>query len=191
MPQNIAKFLFLSLFLTFNLCISAQAQTPKDKFSDSPFGVLEFLNWNHGWNNHNFANDESLIKAIALMKEAGVSWLRMDFSWEDIEPQKGKFNFDKYDHIVELVSKAGIKILGLLSYSASWAGESWNSPPYKNEDFADYAAAVVGHFKGKVDYWEIWNEPDQKVYFSPQDEMVRYTEILKASDVSAKKANPD
>lgn len=163
----------------------------ENKFNNSPFGVLEFLNWNHSWNNYKYPDQESLRKAVALMKEANVGWVRMDFSWEDIEPEKGKLNFEKYDYIVELLTENNIGILGLLSYSASWAGPSWNSPPYEDESFIGYASNVISRYKDKVKYWEIWNEPDDEQYWIPQDGMARYTELLKKVYLRAKQIDPE
>ena len=185
----------ISIFLAFAVLIlvplaSARAEARKDRCQDSPFGVLEFLPWNNDWNNYKYPDQESLLKVVSLMRQAGVSWVRMDFLWGEIEPEKGKLVFEKYDYIVDILSKSNIKILGILGYSAPWAGVSWNSPPYRDEDFVNYAANVVGRYKDKVKYWEIWNEPDYEMYFSPQDEMVRYTQLLKATYKKTKEVNP-
>jgi beta-glucosidase/6-phospho-beta-glucosidase/beta-galactosidase len=49
------------------------------------------------------------------------------------------------------------------------AAGRWNSAPSDNKAFARYAAEVAGHFKGRVDYWEVWNEPDSITYWKEQD----------------------
>jgi len=157
----------------------------------SPFGVLEFLPWNHPWNNYKYPDAGALKKAVALMREAGIGWVRMDFLWEDIEPQKGKLNFEKYDYLVDLLTQNNIGILGLLSYSVSWAGPTWNSPPYSDESFVNFAAQVIGRYKDKVQYWEIWNEPDDEQYWTPQDGLKRYTYLLKKVYLKAKEVAPD
>jgi len=161
------------------------------QYNDSPFGVLEFLSWNHYRNNYKYPNRESLIKVIGLMKEAHVVWIRLDFLWDDIEQQKGKLSFQKYDDIVSLLVQNNINILGLLSYSASWAGPSWNSAPYKDEDFVNYVGYVIGRYKDRVKHWEIWNEPDDEQYFIPQDNMSRYTQLLKKVYFKAKQIDPE
>lgn len=204
MNKRIYLFIFLVCFLSLTLKTIAIAQGSardngtgkelmnlKNKSNDSPFGVLEFLHWNHGWNNYKYPDKGSLKKAIALMKEAGVGWVRMDFLWEDTEPEKGKLNFEKYDYIVDLLTQNNIGVLGLLSYSASWAGPSWNSPPYEDESFVRYVYNVISRYKDKVKYWEIWNEPDDEQYWIPQDGMVRYTELLKKVYLKAKQADPE
>lgn len=156
-----------------------------------PFAVLEFLNWNHPWNNFKFQKKEDLEKTVSLMKECGMSFVRFDFAWADIEPQEGRFDFSKYDTLVDLLTSNGIEILGLLSYSNDWSGPVWNGPPNDNKTFVRYASKVIERYKGKVKYWEIWNEPDSTAYWVPQDKLVRYTSLLKDVYVEAKRVDPD
>ncbi|MCM8774509.1 MAG: endo-1,4-beta-xylanase [Candidatus Omnitrophica bacterium] len=115
----------------------------------------------------------------------------MDFLWEDIEQEKGKFNFEKYDYIVNLLTRNNIHILGLLSYSVFWAGANWNCPPDDDEYFINYVSKVIMRYKDRVKYWEIWNEPDHEQYWAPQDGMVRYTLLLKKVYIKAKQIDPD
>jgi hypothetical protein len=159
----------------------------------SPYGVLEFLNWNHSWNNYKYGSKKELEKAIALMKKAGVGWVRMDFLWDEIEPVPGQFQFEKYDEIVELLNKNNINILALLDYSAGWAssGQEWNCPPADNKLFVNYALKVIGRYKDKIKYWEVWNEPDSYVYWSMQDGLKSYCVLLKDVYAAAKKLDPE
>lgn len=155
----------------------------------NPFGALEFLSWNHVWNNYKY-DIPGLEKITKLLKESGVTFVRFDFLWEDIEPQKGNYNFDKYDHLVDLLTKNQIRILGVMSYSASWAGDGWNYPPYENATFVNFTSKVIERYKDKVKYWEIWNEPDSRTYWVPRDEMAGYTQLLKEVYTAAKKIDP-
>jgi hypothetical protein len=158
---------------------------------DTPFGVLEFLHWNHTWNNYKYSCPEDIGRAISLMKEAGVTWVRMDFLWDEIEPQQGEFDFKKYDAIVETLCRNDLNILGILNYSAAWAADGgWNCPPRENKLFVDYAAAVIGHYKDKIKYWEVWNEPDSSTYWQPQDGLKSYCALLKEVYTAAKKVDP-
>jgi hypothetical protein len=195
---NKAAFWVIIFFL---LCFNAYAQN-EDKMvntgmlnenQDNPFGVLEFLHWNHDWNNYKYACDEDLNKAIRLMKEAGIGWVRMDFLWEDIEPQADTLIFDKYDKIVDLLTKNNINILGLLNYCPGWASASgkWNSPPAYNELFVKYASLVVKRYKDRIKYWEVWNEPDSHIYWEPQDGLKSYCLLLKEVYLALKKIDPD
>ena len=158
----------------------------------NPFGVLEFLHWNHSWNNFQYPDEDSLKKTIALMKEAGVGVVRVDFSWQDIEPSQGKIDYSKYDALVELLSQSKINILGILDYSADWASPqgAWNYPDPDNAFFLKYSGGVVQRYKDKVKYWELWNEPDSRTYWNPQDGLKGYVNLLKEVYVELKKIDP-
>ncbi|MCX5696285.1 MAG: cellulase family glycosylhydrolase [Candidatus Omnitrophica bacterium] len=160
---------------------------------NNPFGVLEFLHWNHPWNNYKYSSPAHWQKVIKLMKEAGVGWVRMDFLWQDIEPKEGKSVFDKYDQVVDLLNKNKIHILGILNYGVEWAGDSkkWNCPPKDNNLFVKYAVRVIRRYKDKIKHWEVWNEPDSGVYWSAQDGLKSYCALLKSVYIAAKKVDPD
>ncbi len=159
---------------------------------DNPFGVLAFLHWNHPWNNYKYSSSEDLERAVSLMREAGVGWVRMDFLWDEIEPQQGEFNFAKYDRIVELLARNNINMVGLLDYSAPWASVSgrWNCPPQDRRLFVNYATEVARHYQGKIRYWEVWNEPDSATYWSGQDGLKGYCALLKDTYTALKKVDP-
>lgn len=159
----------------------------------SPFGVLEFLHWNHPWNNYKYSCKADLEKVVALMKEAGVGWVRMDFLWQEIESSPGNFQFDKYDYLVDLLNRNNIKILALLNYSTDWAAAcpEWNCPPKDNQLFVNYALKVIEHYKDRIKYWEIWNEPDSRTYWSAQDGLKSYCALLRDVYIAAKRVDPD
>lgn len=171
---------------------SASAALSWDNFNN-PFGALEFLHWNHPWNNYKYSDDPALEKAILLMQSAGVGWIRLDFLWEDIEAREGKFDFAKYDNIVKLLRKKGIHILGVLHYSADWASAcgKWNCPPKDNALFVNYVCKVIRRYKDQVKYWEIWNEPDSSTYWQQQDGLKSYCQLLKEVYIAAKEIDPD
>ncbi len=154
-----------------------------------PFAVLAFLSWYHDWNAYKY-NCDALKKVVDLMKDAGVGMVRFDFLWQDIEPRPGEWDFEKYDYIVNLLTERQVRILGILGYSVSWAGKAWNYPPYDDETFVRYVRQVISRYKNKIKYWEIWNEPDSRTYWVPQDDMKRYTELLKKVYEAAKAADP-
>jgi len=157
--------------------------------ASNPFGVLDFLAWDHDWNNHHYSIRD-VKRAAELMREAGVGFVRMDFLWSDLEPQEGQFDFTKYEALVEILSGRGLGILGVLHYNPTWRQGPWNAAP-DSAAYGRYARAVVKHFKGSVAHWEIWNEPDHPIYWQPQDNLVAYSRLLKSVYPLIKLGNPD
>ncbi len=159
----------------------------------NPFGVLEFLHWDHDWNNHKYGSTDDYRKVMRLLKDAGVGMVRIDFLWSDIEPSPGQFHFDKYDLLVGMLNKEGIGILGIFNYSVEWASScgKWNCPLRDNSLFVNYASEVIRRYKNNVKYWEVWNEPDSPDYWQPQDGLKTYCLLLKDVYLAAKKIDPD
>lgn len=187
MNKSYIFLILLAIFFSVGV-IMPQAGEKKE----NPFGVLEFLHWNHSWNNYQYPDRQTLEKAISLMKEAGVGSVRIDFIWQDIEPSRGKVDYSKYDALVDLLYRNNIQILGLLDYTADWASPAgqWNYPDSDNALFVKYASGVVQRYKDKVKYWELWNEPDSHTYWNPQDGLKSYVGLLKEVYVALKKIDP-
>jgi hypothetical protein len=164
--------------------ISAYSQS-----RENPFGALTFLPWNESFNNYMYDSDEKVIRAIAILKELGVSIIRVDFAWSQIEAAKGEDKLERLDLIARECEKNHIEILGVLGYSPPWTGSQWNQPPKDLNLFADFCSRMASRYE-QIKYWEIWNEPDSVTYWQPQDDMVVYSKLLKASYLAIKTANP-
>src|SRR6516164_5735446 len=102
----------------------------------------------------------------------GVHRVRVDFTWNNIEPRKGQWDWGRYDDFIAAVASKHVDILGILDYGAAWANTAVyppngdpQAPPDHFKDFADYASAVVERYKGKVKAYEIWNEPNNGSQF--------------------------
>ena len=188
-----SKKLFL-IFFVFIIVGCASVSTNRSDKKDNPFGVLVFLPWNDDWNDYMYPPDKAL-RAMDLIKDSGIGWVRMDFSRTKIQPQNEEgYNFEDFDWLVHELRRRQIKIVGILGYSPGWAaadGKSWNSPPKDIGSFARYVAQTVKRYQGAVNDWEIWNEPNLSNYWQPQDDMVLYAQLLKASYQAAKSVNPD
>jgi len=136
--------------------------------------------------------DQGAIAALA--RKSGMTWSREEFSWDLIEPVKGTFVWDSYDTALAVAKEKGIGVLGLLAYSAGWARQdpkAYASPPRDVNDFAAFVYQVVSRYKHQVKHWEIWNEPDSRVFWPPNPDAAAYTALLKAAYQAAKRADPE
>ena len=68
---------------------------------------------------HEYMPYERLDKDVALMKDAGITVVRMgESTWSLWEPEDGKFEYAWMDRVVDAMGKAGIKvIMGTPTYS--------------------------------------------------------------------------
>lgn len=145
-----------------------------------------------------------LEKTVQMAAEAGVGWAKLHFPWEDIEPErKGEFlnpvtktdSWAKYDRIVDLCEQYGIRIVARLDRPPDWtrADNSYaECPPDDFADYGDFVYAFVEHYRGRIDYIQIWNEPNIFPEWGNRSvDPEGYVELLKIAYQRAKEANPD
>jgi hypothetical protein len=130
-----------------------------------PFGINTFL------------EQEVLLERreqqVRMIADAGFTWIRQQFVWEDIEIDgPGDFTdrrndpvrsaWDKYDHIVALAEQYDLDILARLDNPPQWAQTVAGNfaPPADFADFARFAATVAERYRGRIRYYQIWNEPN-------------------------------
>jgi beta-galactosidase len=61
---------------------------------------------------HDDKNPEKIKKDIELMKGAGLNVVRLGhLAWDSYEPSEGKFDFDWFDTVMNMMDKSGIKVI--------------------------------------------------------------------------------
>ncbi|HSC38226.1 MAG TPA: beta-galactosidase, partial [Chitinophagaceae bacterium] len=61
---------------------------------------------------HDDKNPEKVARDIELMKASGFRVVRMGhLAWDSYEPSEGKFDFAWFDKVMDLMNKAGIKVI--------------------------------------------------------------------------------
>ncbi len=166
----------------------------------NPYGVNTFLEQE--------VEPEKVERAVRMIREAGFHWIRQEFPWEDIEIHgKGDFTdrrhdpprsaWEKYDNIVALAEQYGLEVIARLDNPPAWArvdGDARGTlaPPDNLDDFGDFVEAVVRRYKGRIRYYQVWNEPN--IYPEWGEQPVNpeaYVALLKVAYTRAKAADPD
>lgn len=90
-------------------------------------------------------------------------------SWERLEPQQDVWDFRRLDTLVELAERNDIELMYTLGITPRWAasrphekfvyGYGGNSPPRDMRDWEDYVRTVATRYRGRIKYFELWNEP--------------------------------
>ena len=135
-------------------------------------------------------------KTLEMARAAGIGWMKQQFSWEEIEPrQKGEFDWAKYDRIVDLAETYGLQVIARLDRPPAWtrqAGGPATQPPDDLADYGDFVYAFVDRYRGRVQYVQIWNEPNLSAEWGFQRvDAVAYTRLLEVAYRRAKEANPE
>ena len=110
-------------------------------------------------------------KAYPFVAQSGVKWARLQSGWQRTEKEKGVYDFAWLDSIVDNFLEVGVEPWICLCYGNGLytpaANEHFGAvgcPPIHTEEertaWDNYVKALVTHYKGKVHYYEVWNEPD-------------------------------
>lgn len=105
------------------------------------------------------------LKTVQMAHDAGIGWARQSFLWEEIEPRRGQFDWSKYDDLVDLYLGNGLNIIARLDRPPAWARKNATTsgasgPPDNLNDYGDFVDAFAKHFRGKIFFYQIWNEPN-------------------------------
>jgi hypothetical protein len=172
----------------------------------NPYGVNTFLNQE--------VEPEKRELQVQMIVDAGFHWIRQQFPWEDIEHHgKGDFMdrrndvdgddivdeisaWDKYENIVDLAEEYNLEIIARLGEPPAWSQPegttNHSTPPSNVQDFVDYAVAVATQFQGRIQYYQVWNEPN--LYPEWGDQTVNaeaYTDLLCRTYTALKAVDPE
>lgn len=145
---------------------------------------------------------------MPIVRKIGFGMLRAFdiFQFSKIAPSADKFDFSESDRYVERMEKNGLSVMPILS-GFGWPHWRPDPPvaPYAQREVEErmfggrkdrmawptieawkrYVGGVVGHYKGRIKYWEVYNEPNLSMYAE------EYYPYLKAAYEAAKEADPD
>lgn len=152
---------------------------------------------------------DKVERGMALIGEAGFTYIRQVFPWEDIErPYKGRYwddrkeesSWRKYDRLVALAKQHNLTIIARLERPPYWAYRDHRppqdgphqGPPERLDDFGDFAYAVAQRYRGDIHIFQIWNEPNLFGEWWPHDpDPAAYVEMLKVASQRIREANPN
>lgn len=181
-------FLILTTVLFLPGLPSSQAQEER---VISEFGVNSHIASRYG-------NYDVMTWPADVIASTQAGWVREDFHWFWIEQEKGQFEWTYYDRMVDLLLERNLNIIGVLGHPPGWAtyepGDDLRGPSFYAPDpyhFADFAAAVVQRYRGKIVHWEIWNEPDNANFWLPQPDPYAYANLLSVVSARISLAAPE
>ncbi|MDR0645063.1 MAG: family 1 glycosylhydrolase [Treponema sp.] len=130
-------------------------------------------------------------KDYALLDELGVTWTRRTLRWSGVEPEPGKWNFDYWDKYVDNGKAAGKKLLITLGFDNPYLYKDRKEHRDLTEKelpfFLEYVEKTVLRYKGRVDAWEIWNEPNLHFWRGSD---VHFFDLAKAAAQRIREVDP-
>lgn len=106
------------------------------------------MHWDHGWG-------RGEMRVLDILAQAGIGVVRQDVSWPTWEPAPRQYEPQPiFDRFAKELNRRGIEWdLKLYRHNTAYAN------PLDPDAHARFAAWLAKHYKRKVRYFEIWNEP--------------------------------
>ena len=187
-----AALCVLSAQLLFPLTVPAVAAPPTSiNTSSASLGMAE--------SNLYFMTVDELATAMQAFDEMGVRQIRIFLPWRAIEASRGAPNWTIADRILDAAADKGIAVVGAVTSTPIWASRNgfWlpNAAPDDPGTYADFMARLAqrygsGSARPRIAAYEIWNEPNANIGWSPQPNVAGYTALLKAAYTAIKAVEP-
>ena len=140
---------------------------------------------------------ETQASQVAAMKAIGITSLRFDADWDSVQNAGPRtFDWAKLDQAVNSARTAGLSVVLTINGCPPWAAsESTRGDPSPTPAspalYARWAAEVAARYSPKgVNTFEIWNEPNNALFWPPKANPSAYTADLVAAYSAIKAVDP-
>ena len=143
-----------------------------------------------------------------LMAASGVENVRVAFDWRAAQPAAGgTIDFAAIDAAVIAAAQQRLPVLPVVHRAPAWAAVrpgDGASPPRGTAAYASFLTALVGRYgpngslwtdlpalpRVPIRAWQIWNEPNLRLFWTTQPFAKSYVKLLKASRRALRAADP-
>lgn len=142
---------------------------------------------------------EEVGALVTLAKAAGAQVISTTGSFRALQPVEGiAYRFEGMDRVISAASDAGLEVRLRLMTMPRWALDEPNGtlrqPPRTDAELArwgTFVRDVMRHVDGKVDYVEVWNEPNAQKYWTTGPDPVEFTRLLATTYDVVKEVAPE
>ncbi|MGU3432790.1 cellulase family glycosylhydrolase [Actinomycetes bacterium M1A6_2h] len=142
-----------------------------------------------------WSNPADVQRTMDAVRDSGATHVRVDVSWTFAQPMRSYYDWAPSDKVIDAAASRGLTVLATITNTPAWASIGRAPvPTTAPEDptvYGEFAGMVAARYRGKVDAYEIWNEPNGRQYFGPDPDPIRYTAMLVAAYAQIKAADPD
>ncbi len=131
-------------------------------------------------------------QTAGLIQQAGFNWAKHQVNWDAVELAPGQYDWTELDSIVGTLSKKNINVLLSLDQApAFYRSASSGLMPSDPTSFGAFTKAMATRYKGKVQAYELWNEPNlARETGAGNVSPATYLPLLKAGAQGVKAADP-
>lgn len=131
------------------------------------------------------------------MANAGIVFARQQFSWAEIEPAQGTFDWATADSMVKPLATKGITVIAVIVDTPDWARPPdargyTNAPPEDPQTFRTFMTEFTRHYGPDVDFVQLWDQPNLTRNWGGQVATgATFRPILSAGFYGARDGNPN
>lgn len=109
---------------------------------------------------------EQLESVAATLQTHGFRFVRQPLAWRVVEPERGRFVWERYDPVIDALQNHGLRPVLVLHRSPDWARREEaiglpDAPPVDNATFAAFVREVVVRYGASVEYVQLWDLPNR------------------------------
>jgi len=135
-------------------------------------------------------------RTLELVRQMGSPWVVEYFPWGYYEPAPGRYDWTHADLVVNHARAQGLEVIARIDFVPEWARPKETTYRYLDRDhyvnYAAFAAAFSEHFRGRVRYLVIWNEPNLSFEWGMrQPDPEAFAELLRLTYTRVKEANAE
>jgi polysaccharide biosynthesis protein PslG len=140
-------------------------------------------------------------RSLELTNQMGATAIVEFFPWAYIETAPGQYNWAQADRVIKHARNQGLRVLARFGYVPPWAQEDAQTadfaspnwlPEARFDDFAAFAARFAERYRGQVDDFIIWNEPNLAFEWGyTQVDPAGYVDLLQRTYGAIKAINPE
>lgn len=149
-----------------------------------------------------YMSADDLASAMDSLDALGVTQIRILVPWRNIEATEGEYDWSSLDTVIAAAAERGIAVTACVTSTPTWASDYGytvaNGEPSDYTDYASFVSALATRYGASandgnqlISAYEVWNEPNGYLGWSPTPSAQDYTELLKAAYTAIKAADPD
>jgi polysaccharide biosynthesis protein PslG len=132
-----------------------------------------------------YYDDAQVTATVQKWVANNIRTVRIGIPWNGVEAVKDQLDWSRSDRLVNAAAAANISVIACITSTPRWAMAPGSTLPHGRpaspEVYGVFTAKVAERYKGKIAAYEIWNEPNGFIGYSPAPNPAGYTDLLKAA----------
>lgn len=128
---------------------------------------------------------------LDMLAETGFRWVRRGLSWRHTEREPGVYDFSEFDRLLDALDARDMRAMLFFSYTNPLydQGRSVDTDEGRRA-FVRWALAAVRRYRNRGVLWEMYNEPNNVMFWRPKVEPEQYVRLALAVGEAIRQSEP-